>query len=191
MVRRFSKHIQWTTNLPSSSQLPACDWWQLYWFLILMTFYRNTLPAHWRFQNGRRRTLLHSNTEGYSRVHPAWPNRVSFQQTLPNWRTKVHPDDNANKKSCTVFKIFSTPLQIVWLNVLTQLPDRCGSNSCQRGPSARNLLHHMVRLLECELRRQCSCHTLSNTNSSSNNCSCSILVDARIGIQSMKHTHHY
>jgi len=45
----------------------------------------------------------------------------------------------------------------------------------------------MLRLLECELRRQCSCHTLSNTNSSSNNCSCSILVDARIGIQSMKH----
>lgn len=45
----------------------------------------------------------------------------------------------------------------------------------------------MLRLLECELRRQCSCHTLSNTNSGSNNCSCSILVDARIGIQSMKH----
>ena len=42
--------------------------------------------------------------------------------------------------------------------------------------------------LNVKLRRQCSCHTLSNTNSSSNNCSCSILVDARIGIQSKKPT---
>lgn len=73
---------------PSSPQILACDWRQLYWFLILlwvMTFYWDTLPKRWTLACASGVLAMHKHFQWTcpQTHYPAIPHHFQIDQWYP------------------------------------------------------------------------------------------------------------
>lgn len=68
-VQWLSKIMRQKTMLPSSSQILACEWWQLNWYLILVCESRLSTQTLDVSAHPTSRNFLHSHTQNYLLTH--------------------------------------------------------------------------------------------------------------------------